>query len=71
MLSSKSHLSLLHGSYGALMVVKPLHVVQVKTRAGRQGLKIFFVSSFHTVSWILLTSGGSVNKMLKETLVIS
>lgn len=68
-LSSKSHLFLLYGLCGALVVVKTLVVIQIRTAASRQGLEIFFVESFQAVSWLFLTSGGG-HKVLKEILMI-
>lgn len=47
----KSHLFLLYGICGAL-------VVQIRTTASRQDLEMFFVRSFQAVSWLFLTSGG-------------
>lgn len=68
-LSSKSPLFLLYRLCGALVVVKTLLVVQIRTAASRQGLVIFFVGSFQAVSWLFLTSGGG-HEVLKEILMI-
>jgi hypothetical protein len=53
------------------VVVKTLFVVQIKTRASRRDLRIFFVSSFQAISRFLLTGAGVGGTGLKETVMCS